>query len=201
MKYYKLLIFILLSASCNSQESLIKKCVTNKINNSIIYKVDGNKNAFFYDAFNEIESYLFLNFTRIKDVNKENYFDMVKHLEINLYDNPVRVKKIKNKLDSVLVKNNLLPTSIYGNISNLTINCYLKKSETSSGVKFIALNKDLKNNIDTLQKLFANGSLFYDSKSILNIINSINDKQFKKLTFRVPIILIIYENITFVSNR
>ena len=132
---YKLLMMFFIVASCNSQDLIIKKCVNDKIDESIVYKYNDVEDAFFYKAIKEIELYLMQN-TNQKNINKRAFINIINFLELNVYNDQDKLLKYKNKLQKFLIVNNLQPMSVYGDLRSLSVNCYYEQIDKKKVLNF-----------------------------------------------------------------
>ena len=180
-------------ASCNSQDLIIKKCVNDKIDESIVYKYNDVEDAFFYKAIKEIELYLMQN-TNQKNINKRAFINIINFLELNVYNDQDKLLKYKNKLQKFLILYNIQPMSVYGNLKSLSVNCYYKKINKKTGVEFSVIDETLIDHLDVFQKIFSEGYSFYNKDCFNKLINSLSTEKFNKIIYRVPLILMIYEN-------
>ena len=197
---YKLLMMFFIVASCNSQDLIIKKCVNDKIDESIVYKYNDVEDAFFYKAIKEIELYLMQN-TNQKNINKRAFINIINFLELNVYNDQDKLLKYKNRLQKFLILYNIQPMSVYGNLKSLSVNCYYKKINKKTGVEFSVIDETLIDHLDVFQKIFSEGYSFYSKDCFNKLINSLSTEKFDKIIYRVPLILMIYENIITKSRK
>ena len=194
MKYILFFSFYSTVIFCNSQDLIIKKCVNDKINESIIYKYDNTKNASFYRSITEIENYLMQN-TNQESVDKRSFHNIINFLESDVYDNDKKLLAYKNKIQKSFLANNIQPISIYGNLKSFSFNCYYVKIDNAKGAEFSVIDETLADHIDEFQKISAEGYSFYNKYCFNKLINSLPNDKFDRIIYRVPLILMIYENI------
>lgn len=190
MRIFVVLLFGLSFLSCKSQLiEEIEKCSNSKTDASV-HKIEDNRESYFLRAFTEIEN-LMLKETALNRIDKISYLSMLSHFEQKIYPDKSKNKDLKGKFAKILEQNNISPVSIIGEANNFIFNCFYKQDTGSIKIR----DDSLADYIDKAQYIYANVGLYYSLEEMIDLIGVIPDKLFENVVFRVPINMMIYENL------
>ena len=178
-----------MSFSCKSQQKNIeielKECVNETINR-YIDNYYGYGKLDFYPFIIELENSL-IESGLLKDSSKKEYMNFFDEFSINekgiIYGKEFEKIEILMKENKFDIRNSLL-------LLDLIKNCpYKIIKENNLSQESLLYKQTL-----TVEKLYGSDSGFGDKNILYSFIKNINSKEFEKIVYRAPVILLVYTN-------
>lgn len=179
-----ILISPLFSISCKSQEKLLEiklqKCIDTRINNGYYKIKESSISINFYKIISDIERY-FISKNIFKNISKEEYLKAINKIIKN--NDIAFCEEMYNDILDIMNRGNY--NGLYFS-SDALQNCphYVISTENE-------ITTSLANQFDTMDKLFAFGT--YEQDYINELVTKISDQDFKRIVYRAPIIITLYE--------
>lgn len=190
--YIFYLVFFLFFLSCeaqnkNSIETDIRDCV-NKVVNERIIEIYGTNSIDFYDTMRDIE-YQLLKLKLLNDISKESYLELFSKIQYenketytDFYNQTIRLLNDK-RLDFT---NFALIDAIFS-ICPYEVLIKVNNYENTEYYKYAVILNEMTKGLNK-------------QEAIKNLMNIINENEFKKLDYRASIILLIIINMDYKFN-
>ena len=181
------LFFFILCASCKSQEHIAEKklkgCIEQKFDNQT-YKLDSSLPLDYYQIMSQMENH-FIAKGIGKNTSKEGYLKIIDEI---LNSDEANQKSLYSELILIAKKNNY--NGIYFS-TDVMQNCpqYITSKEKE-------IPPSMAKQFNAMDKLFAFDP--YDQNYMSELVNTVDENDFKKLTYRVPIITILFEYLGYI---
>ena len=176
--------------SCKSHkhriEKKLEKCIAHKFDKPVC-KYDTLKPADYYQVMSQMEKY-FIAEKLLKNISKESYIKMIDKI---LNESEANKNNLYNKLLLIARKNNY--TGLFSTIDMFDYCPYYIKSTEKN------IPASMKKQFNAMEKLFAFDP--YNQNYINELVNSVTEKDFKKLTYRVPVITILFEYLDYFNRK
>lgn len=182
LRYF--LFISLIIQSCNAQETeteqALKKCVNERVNKNV-EELFGKQPFDFYDFISEIENE-FVQKDILKTSKKDGYLNL--YVDILNSEKPMYVDAYEAQ-DSIIEKFGFKPFSTEAIFNQCP---YITSSENKEGEGRLIYKQG-----SILNKMMAKG---YDNRKLFEeLLNSVDDKNFDKIVYRAPVILLIMINL------
>lgn len=184
MKYQIIFLasFFFLTTSCNSQERIyenkLKECINERFNDDI-YKLDNATEVDYFSIVVAMEEY-FLSKGLSKGITKKNYLNLI----TNIFKADTKKRK-ELYTDLIQITNNNNYNGLYFSTDVLQ-NCP-HSILNMEGNKIGSMERQF----SEMDKLFAFDP--YGQEYIKKLVEVVDENDFKRLTYRVPIITILFE--------
>lgn len=175
-------LFFSLTTSCNSQERIyenkLKECINKKFNDDT-YKLDNAAEVDYFSIVVAMEEY-FLSKGLSKGITKENYLNLITNI---FKADTKKQKELYTELIQIANNNNYnglyFSTDVLQNCPHFILNM--------EGNKIGSMERQF----SEMDKLFAFDP--YGQEYIKKLVEVVDENDFKRLTYRVPIITILFE--------
>lgn len=192
ISYIFYLVSFLFALSCEAQnkqsiEIDIRDCV-NKVINDRIKKIYGANPIDFYDTMKDVE-YQLLKFKLINDINKESYLELFSKIQSENKETytDFYIKTIELLNDRRLDFTNFALIDTIFSICPYELLIKIKNYESMEYYNYAVILNEVTKGLN-------------NQKAIKNLINFINENDFKQLDYRASIILLIIINMDYKFN-
>ena len=177
-----LMFFILCSLSCKSQENKLenklRECVNSRVNNEIYKKRKSSEKIDYYLIINDLETH-FINENIFREISKKEFL-----IGINkIINGKIDKQKLNDEVLRIIDGYNFNGAYFSSTLLQYCPHQILNNKED--------MTKSFISQLDAIDKLYAFDP--YNQEYINELVNTVDEKDFKNIIYRAPIIVILHD--------